>query len=262
MIVPETVSTGDVVYPPGGGFGPRIQSTYQLVMVHYGSMRVWIDDIPLDAGEQTVTLLLPGHEEYFAFATDEDTYHSFAHISIAHMPDDVARRLRGLPQTLPLSETMDRLTRDLLALRNSSLSTAGPLRLFVAGQMLWQFIGEGEAKNQSAGVTPAHSIVDRASQYIHRHLAADISLPDIAEAAIVSPAHLTRLFHDAFDTTPIAYVWDQRVRRGLDLLRHSGLSVTLIADRCGFKNPYHFARRIRQATGRSPTQIRAEAWQR
>lgn len=260
MIYVNHVEAGDIIYPPGSGFGPRIQSSYQLVMVHMGCMRVWIDDIAHDAAEQTVTLLFPGHKEHFEFAPDRETYHSYAHISIAHLPEATAHRLCSLPRTLPLSESMTRLTRDLMALRQPTLSTAAHLRAALAAQMLWFFVGEGEAHMQAISALPSHSVVDRAYRYIQAHLAADMMLPDIAEAAAVSPAHLTRLFHAAFDTTPMAYVWDQRVQRGLDLLRHSGLSVGLIAERCGFKNPYHFTRRVRRATGLSPTQIRAAAW--
>src|SRR5207237_610785 len=43
---PEEVSVGEVIYPPGGAFGPRLQRNLQLIILHSGQMTVWIDDVP------------------------------------------------------------------------------------------------------------------------------------------------------------------------------------------------------------------------
>lgn len=36
---------GNIVYPPGGRYGPRLQADIQLVLLHTGSMEVRIDGI-------------------------------------------------------------------------------------------------------------------------------------------------------------------------------------------------------------------------
>jgi quercetin dioxygenase-like cupin family protein len=64
---PEKVSVGEVVYPPGGTFGPRQQRNLQLVMVRSGHLTVWIGGMPRTATANTVGVLFPGHEERFAF---------------------------------------------------------------------------------------------------------------------------------------------------------------------------------------------------
>ena len=43
--------------------------------------------------------------------------------------------------------------------------------------------------------------------------------------------------------------------RGFDNVR-----VSEIADRCGFKNPFHFSRLLRQMQGASPRKLRQRAW--
>jgi AraC family transcriptional regulator of arabinose operon len=68
---PARVSVGTVTYPPGGTLGPRMQADLQLLLVHTGTVRVWVDDAPprrLAAGQVG---LLPDHRERFAF--DERT---------------------------------------------------------------------------------------------------------------------------------------------------------------------------------------------
>ncbi len=39
------------------------------------------------------------------------------------------------------------------------------------------------------------------------------------------------------------------------------VSVGEIAKRSGFQTSYHFSRRVRQATGLSPLEVRQQAWQ-
>ncbi|NDJ61678.1 MAG: helix-turn-helix transcriptional regulator, partial [Chloroflexi bacterium] len=124
----------------------------------------------------------------------------------------------------------------------------------------WRYIGEGE--RLLAGVSAPHRVVERAQQFIHLHLIEPITLPEIATAAAVSESHLIRLFRTQLGVTPIAYLWDQRVALGIELLERSGLSVTEIARRSGFQTSYHFARRIRQATGLAPLAVRKRAWER
>ncbi|MBO0781157.1 MAG: AraC family transcriptional regulator, partial [Ktedonobacteraceae bacterium] len=42
----------------------------------------------------------------------------------------------------------------------------------------------------------------------------------------------------------------------------TGLSVGVVAERCGFQSRYHFSRRIRQAVGYTPLEVRQRSWQR
>ena len=57
MMWPEAVNAGEVTYPPGGTLGPRRQHDVQLVLLHSGSMTVWVDGAARHAGARTVSLL-------------------------------------------------------------------------------------------------------------------------------------------------------------------------------------------------------------
>jgi AraC-like DNA-binding protein len=259
---PEFIQVGDILYPPGGTFGPRQQNYTQLVMIHTGEMTVWIDGVRKHAPAATVSILFPGHEERFAFATDSDTWHSFIHMTVPNLPDSLDARLRRLPWPLPLSQAMADLTFSALALRTTSLSTAQAMLKALGAEMLWRYIGEGERLlTGNTSVTP-HPAIERVRQYIQSHLGEPLTLESIASVAAVSPSHLIRLFQTEMNTTPIAYLWERRVAMGIELLENTGLSVGMIAERCGFQTSYHFSRRIRQATKLSPLEVRRRAWQR
>lgn len=255
---PEQIMVGDVIYPPGSTLGPRIQHSIELVLVHSGEMTVWVDGVRHYASAGTVSILFPGHEERFAFAQRAETYHSYIHLWLPDLPPDVERQLRRLPWPLPLSSAMNDLIRTALNLRRSSLPTADLLRRTLGLHMLLRYLGEGE--RLLAGEQAAHPALERARQHIHAHLGEPLTLADIAQAAAISPPHLIRLFRAAFSRTPIAYLWEQRVRRGIELLENTGLPVGLIAEQCGFQTSYHFSRRVRLAAGLSPVEVRRRAW--
>jgi transcriptional regulator GlxA family with amidase domain len=92
------------------------------------------------------------------------------------------------------------------------------------------------------------------------HAGTMLDMTALARACNVSAAHLSRAFRRELGVTPIAYLWQRRVAAGVDLLVNTGLPVGVIADRCGFSTVYHFSRRVKQATGEPPTELRRRRW--
>jgi AraC family transcriptional regulator of arabinose operon len=243
VIDPARISAGEVTYPPGGSLGPRRQDDLQLVLVHRGSAEIAIDDDPpFVVGAGRVALLLPGHRETFGF---DNVHHSWvqAHVGAAGQP------FATLPRWLPLSGALDDLVRQAVA------GARGPLLAALTAAAFWRYASEAEAQ-------PARDdALVRARRFVRAHLAeTDLDLTALAAAAHVSPSHLVRRFRAELGVTPMAYVWRRRVAHGVDLLEHTGLPVGDVATRCGFKTVYHFSRRVKDRTGRSPTAVRAERW--
>ncbi len=262
MFWPDEVSFGDVTYPPGGRLGPRQQHNLQLVIIHTGQMSVWIDGKRHDASSDSISLLFPGHEERFAFADDTETWHSYAHISFHNFPPALLRRLSPLPWSLPLSTAVTDLNRLALSYRHAMPVNHAEVLKSMAMHLLWCYVAEGETHLSHQNHPRSHPGVHHAKIYIQTHLAEPIQLNQIAEAASISPAHLIRIFQAELSLTPMAYLWQQRVQSGIELLERTGLPVGVIAERCGFQTSYHFSRRVRQQTGLSPREIRSRSWER
>jgi AraC family transcriptional regulator len=246
-IDPARVSVGEVVYPPGGTLGPRRQDDLQLMLVHSGSVRITVDDgAPAVHGPGTVARLLPGHREYFAFATDVATRHSWVQAHVAEPPTD-------LPASSPLSTALADLVRDAVDAARTPLATARPLVAALAAAAFLRYAGEAQS--------PPAGTVERARAFVHAHAGEpDLDLAQVAAAAHVSPPHLVRRFRAEVGVTPMAYLWQRRVAAGVDLLKHTGLPVGVVAARCGFKSVYHFSRRVKEATGASPVALRGARW--
>jgi AraC-like DNA-binding protein len=255
---PSRVSVGTVTYPPGGTLGPRAQRDLQLVLMHAGSVVVWVDqESPRRLVAGQVGLLLPGHRERFAFDPGGASHHSWVQAHVPDIPAATRRRLERLPTALPLSPALEALTREAVATAASALPGAPSLLAHLAGAALWRYIGEAERT-----LPERPRPVDDAQRHILANLHDPaLTLDAIARAVHVTPVHLIRSFRAEHDSTPIAYLWQRRVALGVDLLTNTGLPIATVAERCGFKTAHHFSRRVKQATGLPPAALRRRRWE-
>jgi AraC-like DNA-binding protein len=243
---------GSVVYPPGGRFGPRLQKDIQLVLLYTGNMDVTIEGKLLQVQPGHIILLTPGREETFVFARKEETWHRWISVHLTELSEDAIHYLNSLPIILPLTEEMNRLTDLMLSLQIQSqqddllMRTLGLAALHLYPSESIQYRQQREK----------HPSVYMAISWIRDHYAREFTLIELAKQSGISPEHLVRLFRKDMRRTPIQYVWEYRVERAMELLIHTGISVFEVAQRCGFKTSHHFSRMIKQATGRTPTQIR------
>lgn len=254
-VKPAEVSVGEVVYPVRGRYGPRWQRNLQLLIVYSGSARVWIDDRPVaTVPAEWVGLLLPGHRERFAFDDETPTHHAWVEFPVEG-PPQALERFAQLPAMLPTSHALAMLVAEGMRVARTPLSTRDPLLAALAVAAMWQYVGEAESR-----LHRRTDAVERAQHFMHEHLSDPfVDLRRVADAAHVSAPHLVRRFRAELRVTPMAYLWQERVEHGIDLLRSTGLSVGEVADRSGFASVYHFSRRVKAHSGLTPTEIRAEA---
>ncbi|KOO13874.1 AraC family transcriptional regulator [Vibrio xuii] len=83
---------------------------------------------------------------------------------------------------------------------------------------------------------------------------ADVSLDDLSKLAGLSPYYLTRSFQQAFGLPPHAYQIQTRLRVAKQLLR-KGLTISDVAQECGFHDQSHFHRHFKRAMGVTPKQF-------
>ncbi|MBB6670705.1 AraC family transcriptional regulator [Cohnella nanjingensis] len=252
----EHAVAGSIVYPPGGRLGPRIQQDIQLVMLYTGRMDVSIDGRWLNVSPGHVVMLKPGREETFAFSKTEQTWHRWIAVHLREMDAAARLALDELPECLPLSEEMNRLLDLMLNVQRFS-SFEDPVVACLGLAALHLYPTESRTALLQREKHPAvYEVLTR----IRERYMEDLSLSDLAAVAGLSSEHLVRLFRQHEQTTPIAYLWRYRIDRAVELLISTGLNVTEIAQRCGFKTSHHFARMVKQETGRTASDIRRLSW--
>lgn len=87
-----------------------------------------------------------------------------------------------------------------------------------------------------------------------------IDLPRLSRIANYSPWHLTRAYREVFGETPSEHAIKVRLRRAMDLVCGTNLTVREICDALGFESASTFCRYFKRAYGVTTTQARSGAW--
>ncbi|MCF6176688.1 MAG: AraC family transcriptional regulator [Victivallaceae bacterium] len=97
----------------------------------------------------------------------------------------------------------------------------------------------------------------RAINYIENHLPESaLSQTIIAKQSGISVSYLKKLFRQEFQTSPMKFVQQARMRKALQLLRNQYMFINEISEKCGYPNPNYFARLFKQIHHKTPTEFR------
>lgn len=86
-----------------------------------------------------------------------------------------------------------------------------------------------------------------------------LHLDEMAKRAAMSPTYFSYMFKVLMGQPFTQYVNDIRIRKALDLLRMSDMSVMEICLETGFNNVSHFTRMFKKITGVSPMKYRKQS---
>lgn len=86
----------------------------------------------------------------------------------------------------------------------------------------------------------------------------DVSLTNarLAYECNISEVYFRKLFTKHFGISPKQFIIDLRIQRAKQMLAEGALSVSVISEKCGFSNPYHFCRLFKQRVGITPSEYR------
>ena len=104
----------------------------------------------------------------------------------------------------------------------------------------------------------------RARDRMDREFAQPLDVPALAQTALMSTAHFSRRFRDAYGETPYAYLMTRRIERAKALLRRGDVSVTDACFAVGCTSLGSFSARFTELVGETPSAYRARVqteWQ-
>jgi transcriptional regulator GlxA family with amidase domain len=97
----------------------------------------------------------------------------------------------------------------------------------------------------------------RARDRMDREYAEPLDVPALARTALMSPAHFSRRFREAYSETPYSYLMTRRIERAKALLRRGDLSVTEVCFAVGCSSLGSFSARFSELVGEAPSMYRA-----
>ncbi|HUG00208.1 MAG TPA: helix-turn-helix domain-containing protein [Ilumatobacter sp.] len=92
----------------------------------------------------------------------------------------------------------------------------------------------------------------QARDFIDRNYAQPLDVPEIARAALMSPAHFSRKFRATYGETPYSYLMTRRIERAKAFLRN-GMSVTDACVTVGCTSLGSFSSRFTEIVGETPS---------
>jgi AraC-like DNA-binding protein len=113
-----------------------------------------------------------------------------------------------------------------------------------------------EASGPTVKQSKSHIWMKDILTYIDGRLHEDLSLPCLAEQALVSPAYFSRVFKKLTGFQVTEYLLTKRILQAKGLLEQGNGSISSIAERCGFRSLSHFHRMFRRHIGLTPGQFR------
>jgi AraC-like DNA-binding protein len=97
----------------------------------------------------------------------------------------------------------------------------------------------------------------RARDRMDREYAEPLDVPALARTALMSPAHFSRRFREAYSETPYSYLMTRRIERAKALLRRGDLTVTEVCFAVGCASLGSFSARFTEVVGETPSAYRA-----
>lgn len=96
--------------------------------------------------------------------------------------------------------------------------------------------------------------VELVKELLHDRWNGQLSLKDLSQATGVHPVTISKFFPKYFSCTFGEYMRRLKIDKSLQLIKTSPVSLTEIAQECGFSDQSHFTRTFKQLTGFLPSQ--------
>ncbi|MDG5805867.1 helix-turn-helix transcriptional regulator [Streptomyces ossamyceticus] len=225
----------------------RLPELWQLHLYQYEA------ELTVDGSVHTirpgrVSLVPPGTTVRYRYRGRSE--HLYAHLRIAP-----TGALRTVPVVQDAGPELPALT--ALLLQAVAAAPSEPERTRAE---IWTTLWRVAHLTPPAAADPGpHPAVITAIAHIEAHLAAPLSIPEVARAAGVSHNHLTRLFRAETGSTVVGYIRRRRLERAHHLLRATTLSIPAVAASVGIPDLQAFNKACRRELGASPRALRGVA---
>lgn len=84
------------------------------------------------------------------------------------------------------------------------------------------------------------------------------SIKEMAQFANMSPSRFHGVYKSVFGTSPIKDSIDTRISYAKSILTTENIPITLVAEKLGYSDQYHFIRQFKKETGKTPTEYKKE----
>ncbi|WP_027695481.1 helix-turn-helix transcriptional regulator [Vibrio litoralis] len=139
----------------------------------------------------------------------------------------------------------------LLNLTHQEIHGRATFRQLLLSELSRVLMGSTEL-NPSNAAMRVHSVFNQVEAQLHLPW----TVKEIAQKSFLSEEQLNRVSKQLYQRSPSQKLIQLRMEKALDLLHHRDWSITMIAHRLGYPDPYNFTHRFRKIYGMSPRDYR------
>lgn len=246
--------------PSYSNWRPQGSGDWLLIYTVAGAGCITVDDRPHELGVGHVVLFAPGAPQDYATSAEAGQWHlQWAHF---HLKPEWRARLPGrtwgpgvhhqLVHSPEIRGQLGAAFRRMITTARQPWSGARELATNALEEaLLWLAAEAGDAPHWQ--IDPR---IRRAADYLANHPEVPFSLATVAGVAGLSASRFSHLFKSALGVSPQRYAEQIKFRLAQELLTHTNLPITEIAQATGFEDPLYFSKRFRHHAGASPSRFR------
>jgi AraC-like DNA-binding protein len=213
---------------------------HQLVLPVSGILSMDVGNQQGDVKNFQAAVIAAGQDHGFAGSVEN----SFV---VANVPIYLAPQLERLPVFIELDDSMAQYVRFLHQQLQIGASNCEKQMLILLLELLQERFGKTLNLDRRIEVS---------RNYLDANFSQNISLPQLAAIANLSPRQLSELFRLQLGMTPSQYLIEKRMQSAWHLLKTTQLSIQQISEQVGYSNLSAFSDRFSKHFGRSPRYFR------
>ncbi len=176
--------------------------------------------------------------------------HLFIHFNLGYSFDNIKPAIYHFMAERDLLDSIDRITGLLKeGVRNFEFGASLEIYNLISSLV-------GLVPGDAWGESPVGSGTLEVMNYIQRHLNENMDNEKLAGMVHMAPNSFARLFKQQSGLTPQTFIRKARIENACRLLHHTNLTISSIADQCGFSDRYYFTKVFTELTDVSPALYR------
>jgi len=195
-----------------------------------------IHDTDYKKGRHSERLLLFINDKYFE-GTGEQLRSKLQSMRVVHVPADYLEKVEGIFAKITEEDHQFNEYKDVML--------ESYIKILLVLICRWH-------SDQDFKVHEGNKIVREIADYINEHYGEDLSLSSISKIFSINEAYLSRKFKEVSGMGISKYITKTRIDMGARLLMETEMTVTSIAEQCGFNDSNYFAAVFKKMKGVTP----------
>ena len=222
------------------------------MMAFKGSVTVLVDGFAFRLKPGRAILCFPFQQHSFIQA-DQDRAWLFTTFELSNAEALIHLKNRAFRPGRRCWETAKDLARSFLSGKRPDRTC------LLTGLLLDEMAQAGRGTRISDAGEPDLKVLETANRHIYDSIGEPLEIRNVAQACGVSASHLRFLFRSKFDRSIGRFIRETKINRARDLLATTEMTVTEVAEACGFDSLYAFSRSFKNFCQIPPTEYRRQA---